>query len=252
MADLGGGSKCLKYTLFIFNLLFFLLGFILFIIAIVALVKTAHTQNVLNLQHFLIGYLIVSIIILVVSGFGCFGAIRESRCLLIVFIILLSFLLIICIAILIALGVGMQWINNNIDKELIKTIGNYTNSNDTRVMWDFLNIEYDCCGVNNYTDWAANPSLHGSVPDSCCINVTYNTLTQNAGCGKGLATLPKSVVASKIYTDGCQGDLNSALHLVATGLMVLVGILAFVELVGIIISCVLQRNIKEAEYSPMA
>lgn len=60
-----------------------LLGFTLFIIAIVVLVRTTTTKDAFDLHKYLVGYLVVSIIILVVAFLGCCGAIRESRCMLI-------------------------------------------------------------------------------------------------------------------------------------------------------------------------
>jgi hypothetical protein len=35
--------------------------------------------------------------------------------------------------------------------------------------WDFVQENLECCGVNNYTDWADDPNVN-SYPASCCSN----------------------------------------------------------------------------------
>lgn len=242
MAELGGGAKCLKYTLFFFNLLFFLLGFALFIIAIVVLVRTTTTRDAFDLHKYLIGYLVVSIIILVVAFLGCCGAIRESRCMLIMFIIFLSVVLVLCIAIQIALGVGLTYMENHVGNDLQHSTNNYTNNNDVRYMWDYLQHEFQCCGSYNYSDWQV--PLGSDVPDSCCVNTTGQAAL---GCGKGMTLLPPSKANSTIYIGGCEDDLRSRLNFLALGALVVVGILIFLEVIGIILTCCLQRSIANSE-----
>lgn len=69
-----------------------LLGLALFIISIVVLVRTSGSTSAFNLQRFVIGYIVASLVVIIITFFGCCGAIRESRCMLIFvrFIISLS------------------------------------------------------------------------------------------------------------------------------------------------------------------
>lgn len=243
MAELTGGQKCLKYSMFAFNVLFFLLGFILFVIAIVTLVRGEMTYHVFNINGYAAGCIVISIIIMVIGFFGCCGAIRESRCMLITYIILLVIILLITLIVLIVIGAFMTWFNSNIDEEMFKSLQFYSHNNTGfRTMWNVLQSQAECCGVYSYTDWK---NVSQSVPDSCCKH--NNTVKIFDGCGKNLAVLPESAVKNKIYTVGCNEFVSTSLSMVLKGLLGVVSILFIIEIIGIIISCCLQRGVADAE-----
>ena len=79
----------------------------------------------------------------------------------------------------------------------------YTSDPEIARSWVQLQVEYECCGVHNYSDWfgmAYQVNLHewyvsnNSVADSCCKQVTI-------GCGRNISN-PKN-----IYRDGCLKSL---------------------------------------------
>ena len=65
--------------------------------------------------------------------------------------------------------------------------------------WDKLQFRYECCGVDNYTDWFNVPifdvSNNHDVPDSCCKTYASN-------CGKNVSDV------ANIYQNGCLKSLG--------------------------------------------
>ncbi|KAM6216424.1 tetraspanin-8 [Rhynchocyon petersi] len=108
-----GVSGCLKYSMFIFNFFFWLCGILFLGIAIWVRVSPdsnefinqgdfhTHSQGPANLL------IAVGAIIMVLGFLGCCGAIKESRCLLILFFIGLLLILLLQLAAG-ALGVALK------------------------------------------------------------------------------------------------------------------------------------------------
>lgn len=77
-------------------------------------------------------------------------------------------------------------LSQTLQSELLNGIQERYSLNDTHGIqstWDHIQSNFQCCGVNNYTDWyqiKAWPDKH-RVPSSCCMPIN-NTITEN--CGK--------------------------------------------------------------------
>jgi hypothetical protein len=109
MSELGSGCKFVKFLLFLFNLIFWCLGLALIIVGALVLDKYGSVFSLASSENHSWSSgpaLIIAIgsIIFVVAFFGCFGAIRESRCLLYTFSVLLFILFVVTLtgAILVA------------------------------------------------------------------------------------------------------------------------------------------------------
>lgn len=55
-------------------------------------------------------------------------------------------------------------------KTMYGTLSSYSVNDTSKAMWDEIQLEMSCCGVENYEDWF-NPYFENgkSVPDSCCL-----------------------------------------------------------------------------------
>jgi len=98
--------------------------------------------------------------------------------------------------------------------------------------WDNIQKEFECCGVNNFTDWEGTPAFNetNDVPDSCCKNITL-------GCGKGASD------TNKIYKTGCFIKFEGfVVDNVATVGGVGVGVIILL-LLGICVSCYVARGL---------
>ncbi|XP_069797317.1 leukocyte surface antigen CD53-like isoform X2 [Narcine bancroftii] len=108
--------------------------------------------------------IIVGTITMVVAFLGCTGAIKENKCLLFSFFILLFLILLTEILAAIILFFYEKQIDNYIKKDMKRGLEDLqvNNGSDVREVWDKIQQQLHCCGVLNYTDW------RNEVPQSCC------------------------------------------------------------------------------------
>lgn len=137
------------------------------------IIEELRKQNVLeDFSNMLIA---VGIFIVIISFIGCYGSIKESRCLLIIYVLLLFVLLLGQIGSVVCMNVGSSssYMNiriKNILEESIKEhyYGIKERNAVTRV-WDYAMAKLHCCGVNNYTDFEqAHHFKNQVVPETCC------------------------------------------------------------------------------------
>jgi len=94
MSELSGSAKCVKYTLFVFNLLFLLAGLALIIVGAVVQVQTSRAATfgggASGAGIFII---VIGSIVFLVCFFGCAGAINNNYCMVVTFGVLLLVIL---------------------------------------------------------------------------------------------------------------------------------------------------------------
>jgi len=207
----------------------------------------------------------------VITFFGCCGSWFQSRCLLICYFTLLVLLfltefLLGSLAFVFRGGIGRTLAN-----ELKYGIDKFYNSSDlggritpsVASIWDSLQSNVHCCGVNSYEDWYDISSWPGErwVPDSCCRPLYNESFGLVEGSGY---EMPASINCSKSHNpslwwshgclDAIQMWLVHRLHVVgAVGLVI-----AFIQLFGLLTSmllfCTMRHRKKEEEtyksYSP--
>ncbi|XP_025728169.1 leukocyte surface antigen CD53 isoform X1 [Callorhinus ursinus] len=153
------GLKLLKYVLFFFNLLFWFCGCGILGFGIYLLIhNNFNLLPSLTLGNVLI---IVGSIIMVVAFLGCMGSIKENKCLLMSFFILLLIILLAEVTLAILLFVYEQKLNNYVSESLTDSIQRYHTDNSTKAAWDSIQSFLQCCGINGTNDWAGHP------PASC-------------------------------------------------------------------------------------
>ncbi|QQP57553.1 Tetraspanin, partial [Caligus rogercresseyi] len=106
--------------------------------------------------------------------------------------------------------------------------------------------EYSCCGgyrwSHGYMDWKATEmgARKNSVPDSCCLNVSPQ-------CGANVfdITDPRKVIG-KIHIHGCLTmmftRLESHVQLILIVFAVVGGLLAIMELLGVVMTCCMASS----------
>jgi CD63 antigen len=238
-----GGMKCIKYLLFIFNLIFFIAGLLLVIAGTV--MQTAFNKQFAffsgsSVNQVAIFIIIVGFIIFTVGFFGCCGAHKENHCMVVTFAVLLGFVFILEIAAAIAAQVLRPKLDDAVRSTMTATIQQYPQGEFVLKTWDDVQTDLQCCGANNYTDWQSNAQLNDSVPDSCCINY-------QPGCGLNVF---KSGNLSTIFSIGCADEfLNASQKTILICIGVAIGV-ALIEILGVIIACFLAASIKK-EYQPV-
>jgi len=235
--------KCVKYTLFLFNLLFTLSG--LFLIVTGGVVQGAYSEylDFLGDQFFStpVFLIIVGCIIFFVAFFGCCGAIKENHCMTLTFSVLLGIIFLMEIGAGIAAYKLKAQVKDLLYDNMEAGMRNYNESGYEGVThtWDIIQLELNCCGTQEYQDWTnVTFSNQHDVPDSCC-------LSDIAGCGIGVLDLSDTEAAMKIRTEGCL-DIFSTKIQDNIGVVGGVGIgIGFLQMIGMLFACYLANTIKK-------
>ncbi|XP_065175666.1 CD151 antigen-like [Sycon ciliatum] len=235
----------LKWALFFFNILFWVLGIAVFGVGIY--VKTDHSDYAIIMDEHSNGYsgtlIAVGAIVMVVGLVGCIGTLKENRTLLVVYASLVSLIFILeCVA----GGLGYQFrdkLRDEVIKGMNTTIAKYDPAVNNRIRnaWKSVQAENECCGVQQDEDWLSNETLwydflvmhqrldKKELPYSCCLP----------------SNVPCSIYAENHYNETCFGVVHSAVRyhwkeLAGTA----IGI-AFAQLIGIVLSAILAHSIKK-------
>merc|ERR1719259_1050461 len=144
--------------------------------------------------------LALGIFVMIIGFFGCFGALRESPCLLNSYAAIVLVLLIAQIAVAIYGIVQKDEIAAAISGNMITVFNKFGSTEEETATLNGVQHSLRCCGVNNYTDWYSGvltpegaPS--GDVPLGCCSDNTTD-------CNQNIKGLPADQV-THIYTEGC-------------------------------------------------
>ncbi|XP_017685601.1 tetraspanin-9 isoform X3 [Pipra filicauda] len=163
---------CLKYMMFLFNLIFWLCGCGLLGVGIWLSVSQGNFATFSpSFPSLSAANLVIAIgTVIMVTGFlGCLGAIKENKCLLLSFFIVLLIILLAELILLILFFVYMDKVSESAKKDLKEGMKLYNSENNVGLKnaWNIIQAEMKCCGVNDFTDWY--PVLgENVVPDRCC------------------------------------------------------------------------------------
>ncbi|XP_065121750.1 tetraspanin-9 isoform X3 [Paramisgurnus dabryanus] len=138
---------CVKYMMFLFNLLFWLSGCGLLGVGIwLSVSQGSFATFSPSFPSLSAANLVITLgSVVMVTGFlGCLGAIKENKCL------LLS-------------------VSENAKQDLKEGLRLYNTDNNIglRNAWNIIQAEWQCCGVTGHTDWH-DALQEKTVPDRCC------------------------------------------------------------------------------------
>ncbi|CAH2273030.1 tetraspanin-1-like [Pelobates cultripes] len=196
-----GCFSLLKTMMFLFNGAIFLGGAVILAIGIWVKVDGGSFLKILVtaapqlLQVVNVGYLCIAIgAFLVLMGFlGCYGAMKESRCMLMIF-----FFIILIIFVAETAGAVVVLAFSSLSKVFIDFLGNIAVENlqndyglkeEITTVWNVTMKEFNCCGFNGYQDF--NNSFYyrqhsHQYPDVCCLYfnpcTARNISSQVKGC----------------------------------------------------------------------
>ncbi|XP_066224658.1 tetraspanin-8 [Saccopteryx leptura] len=230
---MAGVSGCLKYSMFIFNFLFWLCGILILAVAIWVRVSRDDEEFISSKNSDVSPYVAVNILIAVgatimILGFlGCCGAVKESRCMLLLFFIGLLLILLLQVVAGI-LGATFKSESEHFLNETIYKNVHLLNATDEeaetfqKAMSKFQK-KFQCCGlVNGASDWGSNFQQYYQ---SCeCLEASASCTTYE---GKS------------VYEQPCISFIKD---LVKRHIIIIIGIafgLAVIEILGLVFSMVL-------------
>jgi len=229
---MGCATALVKYIMFFFNFLFVVGGAAL--IALGVLQYNGYkeykeiTAEIGPYQASPIVLWVIGGIILFIAFMGCCGTLRESKCMMMTYSTFLGIILILEVALAVGIYMNQDDIKTWVKDGLEKSLKEYNNDDTIRQVWDDMQKNLKCCGVNSYADWGIN------VPSSCCAN------QENCSnlFGTGVSLLANQLTDKEvIYKQGCVDKVFNELK-TEYG-MYGAAILALVELVGIVFGCCL-------------
>ncbi|XP_062338944.1 tetraspanin-33 [Osmerus eperlanus] len=248
-------SPVVKYLLFIFNLIFWIISLVMVSIGVYArMMKQAEAAMACLSVDPAILLMVVGVLMFLITFTGCVGSLRENICLLQTFCICLTIIFLLQLAAGVLGFVFSDKARNRVTEIINRAIVHYRDDIDLQNLIDFGQKEFSCCGGVTYTDWSQNmyfnctpdnPSRERcSVPFSCCL-ISKDQAVINTMCGQGMQELKYLEAGAFIYTNGCIDKLVNWIH---SNLFLLGGIalgLAIPQLVGILLSQVLINQIKD-------
>ncbi|KAK7896792.1 hypothetical protein WMY93_022117 [Mugilogobius chulae] len=223
-------NKCLKYIFFFFNLLFWISGCIILGVSIYLKVtkdQNAITNEALPAVDLLIA---VGVIIMVLGFLGCCGAVKENRCMLLIFFIflLLIFILLVAAGILGAVGENnvKDWIKQRMEKYLPLS------DQPQNVIDDIykMQTELKCCGLlKGPADWT-------KLPDSCKCSTTGTTTGTTAApdCTNG--------VYQTTCTDRIIEEMQKRMGIVLGIAFAIAALLIFGMVISMILYCQIAKK----------
>ncbi|XP_034046944.1 tetraspanin-4 [Thalassophryne amazonica] len=160
---------CVKYLMFVFNLIFWLGGCGLFGVGVwLSFTQAEFSSLPLSFPSLsAANLLLVAGGITMVTGFlGCLGALKEQRCLLVMFFVILLLLVLTEVILVVIIYIFQDVLDSKAQSELKEGMNVYTSDEGLRKSWDNVQRMFKCCGVSEQTDWF--DVLNGTLPSSCC------------------------------------------------------------------------------------
>ncbi|XP_077902312.1 CD82 antigen [Ictidomys tridecemlineatus] len=269
------GAACIKvtkYFLFLFNLLFFILGAVILGFGVWILADRSSFVSVLQtssgfLQTGAFVFVGVGVVTMLMGFLGCLGAVNEVRCLLGLYF---AFLLLILIA-QVAAGTLFYFNVGQLKQEMGDVVGklirtyNASGQDSLQEAWDYVQAQVKCCGWVDFRNWTDNADLMNrtelTFPCSCQAALDEDDpLSQKKGfCqapANGTANSTTSSPGGRndpelwpVHKEGCMERVQAWLQ---ENLAIILGVclgVAAIELLGMLLSICLCRHIHSEDYS---
>ncbi|XP_042275487.1 tetraspanin-15 [Thunnus maccoyii] len=201
----------LKFTLFVYAIVWWLIGACILAIGIYAEVER---QRYKTLQGMFLApaiiLILLGVVMFIVSFIGVLASLRDNLTLLKVFMYTLT----VCLLLELLGGiVALVFRNQTVDlvnKNIRRGIVNYYDDLDFKNIMDFVQKKFKCCGGQEYKDWSVNMyhnctapgPLACGVPYTCCI-ITKPNEVANTMCGYQVLNKERLALIDTIHIRGC-------------------------------------------------
>ncbi|XP_068173691.1 tetraspanin-15 [Antennarius striatus] len=201
----------LKFILFFYAIVFWLIGAFILAIGIYAEVER---QRYKTLEGVFLApaiiLIVLGIVMFIVSLIGVLASLRDNLTLLKVFMYTLAICLILellgGILALVFRNQTVELLNKNIRRGIV----NYYDDLDFKNIMDFVQKKFKCCGGQEYKDWSVNMyhncsapgPLACGVPYTCCVTTRPNEVA-NTLCGYKVLEKERLDLIKTIHIRGC-------------------------------------------------
>jgi len=244
-------SCCLKYVIFGFNVIFWLLGLGVLAIGVWAWTEKDTFNNLSLLTNIALDPAFIFIwagaITFLIGFTGCVGALRENTALLAAYAIFLAILLLLEMTAGILGFIFKDWIKDQATNGFQAFIVHYRDDPDQQNLIDWIQEGWlECCGIEGPHDWDKNIYFNCSsasvgsreacgVPFSCC-KPKSGELIKNVQCGYDVRKdqYNGDPVSSIINEKGC---LSAGEEWLENNLLVVAGVavgIAFLQILNLL------------------
>ncbi|XP_026208783.1 tetraspanin-5a isoform X1 [Anabas testudineus] len=251
-------SCCIKYFIFGFNILFWLLGMALVGIGLWAWSEKGVLSNLSSITD--LGgldpvwlFMVVGGVMFILGFAGCIGALRENTFLLKFFSVFLGIIFFLELTTGVLAFVFKDWIKDQLNLFINNNIRAYRDDIDLQNLIDFTQEYWECCGAFGADDWNlniyfnctdGNPSREKcGVPFSCCTKDPAEDVI-NTQCGYDIRAKPDSEQKDYINVKGCVPQFEKWLQ---DNLTLVAGIFIGVALLQIFGICLAQNLVSDIE-----
>lgn len=221
------GLRCIKYLLCAINSLFVLTGIMIISLGTTIFAVHEDFSHFLDSSYFSPATLlvVVGVLIFIIAFCGCCGALRESTCMVLVFAVSLSLVLILEFAAAIAAYSLQEGIKALLSGKIKSAMDEYYTNDEVRNAVDFMQSTLHCCGYNGSEDWAMVERTNGTmeIPETCNVWIGGGPRVSPIGCVRQLYII---VHRSALY--------------IGTGAIAI----ALIQLTGIMFACMLGKAIR--------
>ncbi|KAM9113131.1 leukocyte antigen CD37 isoform 2-T2 [Pangshura tecta] len=225
-----------KYFLFLFNLLFFVLGGIVLSFGLWILIDQQSFAAILGSSLYALkvwSYVLsgVGIITMLMGFLGCLGSLKEIKCMLGFYFGFLFLLFAAQITIGVLLYTQRVTLSSKVGVFVEDAIWTYPlagSPSEKYQSWDFIQGQLQCCGWNSYLDWHQNPVVDNSsrklYPCSCHNSSSpgeHGTNTTEAPAVQGATGFCTAFGEWPVYKQGCA---NSVQGWLANNIISIVGV----------------------------
>ncbi|XP_019111718.1 tetraspanin-18 isoform X1 [Larimichthys crocea] len=178
----GDCLSCMKYLMFIFNFFIFLGGSFLLGVGVWVLLDPMGFREIVAANPLLFTgvYVILAMggMLFLLGFLGCCGAIRENKCLLLFFFMLILFIFLAELAAAILAFLFREHLTRDyFSRELKRHYQGRNNSDVFTSTWNAIMTTFDCCGVSGPEDFEESLfrllSPNKLVPEACCQRNGY-------------------------------------------------------------------------------
>jgi len=243
-------SRCFsKLVLFILNFIVFVIGTAVIVVASLVLAHSSDFSTFLHGGAVTVPVILLccGVFVMLLGFFGCFGALKQSPCLLNTYAIIVLVLVMAQIGVGIYAGVERVSIKDTVSDGMIQIFDKYGNGDDELAKAiDASQHSLKCCGVFSYSDWYNSSVISHTelknqmeVSPGCCKDMSAGSLPT---CAQNIKKASEKKLEERIYTEGCFKKYDDLVEGKSLWLIIGAVVLALVQLGCVFIACGLART----------
>lgn len=240
--EMTSGGKCVRFLMFAVNFIIWVSSIAILVLGIWTVVDRPYLENLLgNEMYMTAAYILIATgcIIFFISFLGCFGALKEVKCMLLTYFIIVLLLFIILLIGGILGYVFKDKASTSIKHTMMSTMRDYGTKDFEQVTkaWDETQQAMQCCAIGKQDEWmdynSAFSTTGPKIPRTCCKKDSDGNL-------QDCQSSPNS---DNSYEDGCY---KKAVEFVEQHAVIIGGVaiaVALIMVLGLALSIILFKLI---------